>query len=102
MHFFISTSAAILASILQFCSDNVHGDLVFANIEAYPRILALKFAHPRRVRMPRTNERTKTNEENERARKRETDRGRDGIKDTAKRRKAGMVARTGKRAKEAG
>lgn len=34
------------------------------------------------------NERTKTNEENEGARKgeRETDRGRDGIKDTAKRR----------------
>lgn len=48
-------------------------------------MLVSKFAHPRRVRMSRT----KTNEENERARKgeRETDRGRDVTKDIAKRRK---------------
>jgi len=44
--------------------------------------------------------RTKTKEENKRARERGG--GRDGIKDTAKRRKTGMVARTGKRANEAG
>lgn len=101
MHFFISTSAAILASILQFCSDNVHGDLVFANIESVPTYTCFK-VRSSETRPNAPNERTKTNEENERARKRETDRGRDGIKDTAKRRKAGMVARTGKRAKEAG
>lgn len=87
--FYLDIDAATLASVAQLCSDNVLGDSVFANIEAYSRILASKFAHPRRVRMPRTRERRQMRKTREREREKETDRGRDDIKDTAKRRKGG-------------
>jgi len=52
--------------MFEFCNNNILDDFVFANIEVYPHIFASKFAHPRRVRMPRT----KTKEENKRARER--------------------------------